>query len=61
MKLVKITRHHGRYTPGDVAGFDDERAQTLIDSGIAEEHVPETKDDVKAAKGDATKAAAAKG
>ncbi|MEM5384144.1 hypothetical protein VSR68_11200 [Paraburkholderia phymatum] len=60
MKLVKIKRHHGRYTPGDVTGFDDERAQTLIDSGIAEEHVPEAKD-AKAVKSEASKAAAAKG
>ena len=60
MKLVKITRHHRQYTPGDVTGFADEHAQKLIDAGIAEEHVPEAKD-AKATKGESAKAAGTKG
>ncbi|WP_027817073.1 hypothetical protein [Paraburkholderia bannensis] len=61
MKLVKIKRHHRQYTPGDVTGFEDERADKLIEMGIAEEHEADAKDAKPAAKGDAAKAAAAKG
>ncbi|WP_213305966.1 hypothetical protein [Paraburkholderia sacchari] len=37
MKAVKFLRHYGAYTLGDVAGFDDERADQLIVQKIAEE------------------------
>ncbi|MEW9586630.1 hypothetical protein [Paraburkholderia sp. DGU8] len=67
MKLVRIKRHHREYTPGDITGFGEAHAQRLIDAGIAEEHVPEATE-VKeanepkaAARGDASKSAAAKG
>lgn len=61
MKLVKIKRHHRQYTPGDITGFEDAHAEKLIDAGIAEEHEPEAKDAKTATKGEAAKAAAAKG
>jgi hypothetical protein len=64
MKLVKIKRHHREYTPGDITGFGEAHAQRLIDAGIAEEHIPQAKEanEAKAAaRGDASKSAAAKG
>jgi hypothetical protein len=66
MKLLKIKRHHGVYTPGDITGFPDEHAQRLIDAGIAEAHDAaaqevEAKSAKPPAKADSTKSAGAKG
>lgn len=35
--LLKFTRPHGPYNPGELAGFDDLAAKRLIALGVAEE------------------------
>jgi len=52
--LVKFVRAHGAYVKGDVAGFDPEHAERLVDAGHAEEHVPAKTD------GDASKSTGGK-
>ncbi|MBR8234245.1 MULTISPECIES: hypothetical protein [unclassified Burkholderia] len=44
MKVVKFKRHYAQYTPGDVAGFEDEYADRLIDAGIAQAREPDLKE-----------------
>ncbi|WP_412526096.1 hypothetical protein [Burkholderia lata] len=61
MKVVKIARHYAQYTPGDIVGFDDDRADKLVDAGIAEAHEPDSKAAKAPAKADTPKPAAAKG
>ncbi|KVF97023.1 hypothetical protein WJ21_16785 [Burkholderia vietnamiensis] len=61
MKVAKFKRHYAQYTPGDVAGFEDEYADRLIDAGIAQAHERELKETKAPAKAEASKAAAAKG
>lgn len=41
MKLVKFIKPWSKYSPGDIAGFEPEQAQRLIDSKAAEAHEPE--------------------
>ncbi|KVK90448.1 hypothetical protein [Burkholderia cepacia] len=61
MKVVKFKRHYAQYTPGDVAGFEDEHADRLVDAGIADSSAPEPKDAKALQKAEPVKAAAAKG
>lgn len=39
-KLVEFVRPHGVYVKGDVAGFEPEHADRLIDAKHAKEHTP---------------------
>ncbi|AOI89773.1 hypothetical protein WS58_06450 [Burkholderia pseudomultivorans] len=61
MKVVKFKRHYAQYTPGDVAGFEDEHAARLVDAGIADASAPEPKEAKASQKAETGKAAAAKG
>ncbi|MBY4692747.1 hypothetical protein K6W21_01405 [Burkholderia latens] len=61
MKVVKFKRHYAQYTPGDVAGFEDEYADRLIDAGIAQAREPDQKVTKAPAKAEVPKPAAAKG
>ncbi|UEP49648.1 hypothetical protein [Burkholderia ambifaria] len=61
MKVVKFKRHYAQYTPGDVAGFEDEHADRLVEAGIAQAHEPDPKDAKAPARAETSKAAAAKG
>lgn len=61
MKVVKIQRHYDKYTPGDIAGFDDEHADKLVDADIASAHEADAKGAKASAKGENAKPAAAKG
>jgi hypothetical protein len=36
MKHLKISKHFGSLNPGEIAGFDDESAEALVKSGLAE-------------------------
>lgn len=36
MEILKFNRHHGPYTPGDVAGFAPDAAARLVATKIAE-------------------------
>jgi len=36
MKAVRFNRPVGHYSPGDVAGFDDKRADAYLESGAAD-------------------------
>jgi len=38
MKTVFFTSPHGLYQPGDVAGFEDDQAASLIEAGLAIAH-----------------------
>ncbi|MBR8135142.1 hypothetical protein [Burkholderia cenocepacia] len=58
MKVVKFTRHYAQYTPGDVAGFEDARADRLVDAEIAETFVPDSKEGKASQKADTGKPAA---
>lgn len=40
LTLIKVTRPFKCYSPGDITGFDAERAQALIDGGVAELYKP---------------------
>ncbi|MFM5229640.1 hypothetical protein ACET9H_10270 [Aeromonas media] len=40
MTLIKVIRPFKNYSPGDIAGFDDAKAQALIDGGVAEVYTP---------------------
>ncbi|RJF99020.1 hypothetical protein [Noviherbaspirillum saxi] len=42
---VKILKAWSIYSPGDIAGFDEERAASLVKSGIAEPHKDGAKKD----------------
>lgn len=35
LTLIKVIRPFKNYSPGDITGFDDARAQALIDGGVA--------------------------
>ncbi|HGY1008171.1 hypothetical protein [Aeromonas salmonicida] len=35
LTLIKVTRPFKNYSPGDITGFDDARAQALIEGGVA--------------------------
>ncbi|AXF20540.1 hypothetical protein CUJ89_08630 [Burkholderia pyrrocinia] len=61
MKVVKFKRHYAQYTPGDVAGFEDEHADRLVEAQIAQAHGPETKEAKTPPKAEVSKSAAAKG
>ncbi|WP_175692700.1 hypothetical protein [Burkholderia ambifaria] len=61
MKVVKIARHYAQYSPGDIAGFGDERADKLVDAGIAEVYEPDSKETKAPAKAETAKPAATKG
>lgn len=47
--LVKFNKPWSIYSPGDVAGFDEERAESLVKGGIAEPHKEAAKKDAKEA------------
>lgn len=36
MMLIKVIRPFKCYSPGDITGFDEGKAQALIDGGVAE-------------------------
>ena len=36
MQIVQFLRHHGLYNAGEIAGFDPDIAQNLLNAGIAE-------------------------
>lgn len=36
LTLIKVTRPFKCYSPGDITGFDEAKAQALIDGGVAE-------------------------
>ncbi len=61
MKVVKFKRHYAQYTPGDVAGFEDEHAGRLVDADIAQAHERDPKDAKAPARAETSKVAAAKG
>ncbi|AJX30817.1 hypothetical protein [Burkholderia oklahomensis] len=61
MKVIKIQRHFGKYTPGDIAGFDDELADKLLNAEIASEYEGDPKGAKSVAKGESAKPAVAKG
>ncbi|VWC26261.1 hypothetical protein BPS26883_06145 [Burkholderia pseudomultivorans] len=61
MKVVKFQRHYAQYTPGDVAGFEDEHADRLVEAQIARVHGQETKDAKAPPKAETSKPGAAKG
>ncbi len=52
MKHIKMLKHAYNLNPGELAGFDDAVADTLIESGYGEEYTPEApaKTDKKAEK-----------
>lgn len=60
MKILTFKRHHRMYTPGDVAGFDDEPAQRLIDAGVATEGESESPASSEAGKPEQSKADSSK-
>ncbi|WP_256722589.1 hypothetical protein, partial [Burkholderia pseudomallei] len=60
-KVVKFERHYGKYTPGDIAGFDDEHADKLVDADIASAHEADAKSAKVSAKGESAKPTLAKG
>lgn len=41
MVQVKFLKNCGAYTVGDVAGFEEAKADLLVKRNIAEKHVPE--------------------
>lgn len=61
MKVVKFKRHYAQYTPGDIAGFDDELAGRLVDTDIAVVSAPAPKEVKAAQKSEPSKPMAAKG
>ncbi|AOK47400.1 hypothetical protein WT60_11505 [Burkholderia sp. MSMB617WGS] len=61
MKVVKFKRHYAQYTPGDVAGFDDEHADRLVEAQIVQAHEPGLKEPKAPPKTETSKPAAAKG
>ncbi|MGU7780525.1 hypothetical protein [Burkholderia sp. PU8-34] len=61
MKVVKFKRHYAQYTPGDIAGFEDEHADRLADAGIAQAYEPDSKETKASPKAETSKPAAAKG
>ncbi|ARK91067.1 hypothetical protein [Burkholderia pseudomallei] len=61
MKVIRIERHYGKYTPGDIAGFDDEYADKLVDAEIAATHEADAKGAKAPTKGESAKPIAAKG
>lgn len=61
MKVVKFKRHYAQYTPGDIAGFEDEHADRLVDAEIAEAYEPDSKEAKARGKGETSKSVATKG
>lgn len=50
MKLVKFLKPWSKWSPGDIAGFEPEQAQRLLDAKAAEAHEPEPEPEAKPAK-----------
>lgn len=40
LTLIKVTRPFKCYSPGDITGFDAEKAEDLIKGGVAELYTP---------------------
>lgn len=47
MKSVKFINPWSKYSPGDIAGFEPEQSQRLIDAKAAEAYEPEPEPEVK--------------
>lgn len=50
MKVVKLLKPYGKWSAGDIAGFDDEKADAMIEAKVAAEHVADNGKSAKAGK-----------